>query len=49
VLRTLARRVPSLRLAVPFADIEFKADTVVRGPVALPVEWDVVLPARGAS
>jgi cytochrome P450 len=46
VLATLPRRVPSLRLAVPFEDIEFKAQTAVTGPVSLPVAWDEVLPAR---
>lgn len=42
-LATLSRRVPSLRLAVPFEQVEFKADTAVFGPVALPVTWDEVL------
>jgi cytochrome P450 len=46
VLATLPRRVPSLRLAVPFEDIEFKKDTTVYGPIALPVSWDAVLPAE---
>ncbi|MET9294262.1 cytochrome P450 [Streptomyces sp. NPDC003077] len=46
VLATLARRVPSLRLAVPFEEIEFKRDTVVLGPARLPVTWDRVLPAQ---
>jgi cytochrome P450 len=45
VLATVARRIPSLRLAVPFADIRFKVDTAVFGPVALPVTWDKILPA----
>ncbi|GIH16831.1 cytochrome P450 [Rugosimonospora africana] len=45
VLATVARRIPSLRLAVPFDDIRFKVDTAVLGPVALPVTWDKVLPA----
>jgi hypothetical protein len=36
--------VPSLRLAVPFGEIEIKTDTSVFGPVALPVTWDAVLP-----
>ncbi|MFD9959702.1 cytochrome P450 [Amycolatopsis sp. NPDC058986] len=45
VLATLPRRIPSLRLAVPFEEIQFKKDTVVLGPVALPVAWDEVLPA----
>ncbi|MFE7571795.1 cytochrome P450 [Streptomyces sp. NPDC057539] len=43
VLETLLRRIPSLRLAVPFEQIEFKTDTVVTGPAALPVTWDEVL------
>ncbi|MFJ2674139.1 cytochrome P450 [Streptomyces sp. NPDC087525] len=43
VLETLLRRIPSLRLAVPFEQIEFKTDTVVTGPTALPVAWDEVL------
>lgn len=44
VLATLPRRVPSLRLAVPLTEIEYKKDTSVYGPVTLPVEWDEVLP-----
>ena len=32
-------RVPGLRLAVPVGEIEWKRDTVVRGPVELPVAW----------
>jgi cytochrome P450 len=46
VLATLPRRIPSLRLAVPLQEIEFKKDTVVLGPVTLPVTWDEVLPAE---
>ena len=46
MLATLPRRIPSLRLAVPFDEIEFKKDTVVFGPVTLPVTWDEVLPAQ---
>jgi cytochrome P450 len=45
VLATLPRRIPSLRLAVPLDEIEFKKETVVFGPVTLPVAWDKVLPA----
>jgi cytochrome P450 len=45
VLQALAERVPSLRLAVPLAEIDFKLDNIVRGPVTLPVTWDAVLPA----
>jgi cytochrome P450 len=43
-LHTVARRIPTLRLAVPLAEVEFKVDSVVRGPAALPVTWDTVLP-----
>jgi cytochrome P450 len=39
VLGALARRVPTLRLAIPFEQIEWKRDSVVRGPVDLPVVW----------
>jgi cytochrome P450 len=46
VLQTLPRRIPSLRLAVPLSEIEFRVDSVVRGPAALPVTWDEILPAR---
>jgi len=46
VLAVLPRRVPSLRLAVRLEDIEFKTNTVVLGPAALPVSWDQVLPAE---
>lgn len=44
VLATLPRRVPSLRLAVPFDHIEFRKETVVFGPVTLPVTWDDIRP-----
>jgi len=46
VLATLPRRIPSLRLAVPFDEIEFKKETVAFGPARLPVTWDEVLPAE---
>jgi cytochrome P450 len=46
VLHALAERIPSLRLAVPLAELDFKLNNVVRGPVTLPVTWDRVLPAR---
>jgi cytochrome P450 len=39
VLRALATRVPTLRIAVPLADLVWKKDSVVRGPVELPVAW----------
>jgi cytochrome P450 len=44
-LRTVARRIPSLRLAVPFEEVAFKDDNLVRGPRELPVTWDAVRPA----
>ena len=43
VLRALARRVPTLRLARPLSEIPFKS-SIVRGPVDLPVSWEKVLP-----
>ena len=46
MLATLPRRVPSLRLAVPFGEIEFKKETVVFGPVKLPVIWDEIRPSQ---
>jgi cytochrome P450 len=47
VLATVPQRIPSLRLAIPFDDIRFKVDTSVLGPVALPVTWDAIVPAKG--
>lgn len=44
VLRAVAERIPSLRLATPIEELDFKLDNVVRGPVTLPVTWDSVLP-----
>jgi cytochrome P450 len=38
-LETLTRRLPELRLAVPEAEIEWKAGMLVRGLEALPVAW----------
>jgi cytochrome P450 len=37
---TLWRRIPSLRLAVAFEEVEFRDDGAVYGLRALPVEWD---------
>ncbi|WP_127502618.1 cytochrome P450 [Actinoplanes solisilvae] len=39
VLRALATRVPTLRVAVPLDSLRWKTDSVVRGPVELPVAW----------
>nr|AEC13073.1 fosG [Streptomyces pulveraceus] len=36
----LFERFPTLRLAVPFEDIEFRANSVVYGVNSLPVAWD---------
>jgi nocardicin N-oxygenase len=38
-LGTLLRRLPSLELAVPAAEVPWKRDHVVRGVAALPVRW----------
>lgn len=40
VLATLPRRLPSLRLAVPFEEIRFKETGTVYGVHELPVAWD---------
>ncbi len=45
VLGTVPRRIPSLRLAVPFDEIRFKVGGSVLGPVAVPVTWDEIVPA----
>ncbi|MET9633739.1 cytochrome P450 [Lentzea sp. NPDC006480] len=39
VFARLHQRIPTLRLAVPFEDIEFKNDALVYGVRALPVTW----------
>jgi cytochrome P450 len=38
-LETLLRRLPGLRLAVPFEQVRFRKDTVVYGVEELPVAW----------
>ncbi|TVL89509.1 cytochrome P450 [Streptomyces sp. SAJ15] len=43
-LETILRRVPSLRLAVPLAEVPFKTGTPVAGPAAVPVAWEAILP-----
>lgn len=40
VFTRLYRRIPTLRLAVPFEQITFKDNTLVYGVTALPVTWD---------
>jgi len=37
---TLWRRIPTLRLEVPFEEVRFKDDGSVYGLHALPVTWD---------
>jgi cytochrome P450 len=49
VLATVPRRIPTLRLAVPLAGLEFKADAAIVGPATLPVSWDAVLPGAAAG
>lgn len=44
VLSTLARRIPSLRLAVPFEEVTFKTGTPNTAPAPLPVAWDEIRP-----
>jgi cytochrome P450 len=39
VYSTLYRRIPSLRLAVPFSELRFKTDRFVYGVHSLPVTW----------
>lgn len=40
VFSTLFDRLPELRLAIPFDDVDFKWDSVFYGVHTLPVEWD---------
>jgi cytochrome P450 len=40
VYTRLYRRIPTLRLAVPFEQIRFKDNAIVYGVTALPVTWD---------
>ncbi|MGI5499217.1 cytochrome P450 [Lentzea sp. CA-135723] len=40
VFARLHQRIPTLRLAVPFEDVEFKNDALVYGVRELPVTWD---------
>jgi cytochrome P450 len=39
VFHTLLRRIPTLRLAVPFAEVPFKHDRLAYGVYELPVTW----------
>ncbi|MEU4526632.1 cytochrome P450 [Micromonospora ureilytica] len=49
MLRTLPRRVPSLRLARPLEETPFRTHSAVRGPTEVLVSWDEVLPRSSAS
>jgi cytochrome P450 len=40
VFTRLYARIPTLRLAVPFEEIEYRDNTLVYGVTALPVTWD---------
>ncbi|WP_240771826.1 cytochrome P450 [Nocardia sp. CS682] len=44
VFNTLARRIPSLRLAVPLEEVTFKTGTPNTSPAHLPVAWDEIRP-----
>ena len=39
VFHTLLRRIPTLRLAIPFEEIPFKNDRLAYGVYSLPVNW----------
>ena len=39
VFQTLLRRIPTLRLAIPFEEIPFKDDRLAYGVYSLPCEW----------
>ncbi|MET9214036.1 MULTISPECIES: cytochrome P450 [unclassified Nocardia] len=39
VFRTLVRRIPTLRLAIPLDEVEFKHDRLAYGLYSLPVTW----------
>ncbi|MET9555295.1 cytochrome P450 [Streptomyces sp. NPDC006645] len=47
VFARLHQRIPTLRLAVPFEDIEFKDNALVYGVRALPITWDGPSGAEG--
>jgi len=40
VFTRLFTRIPTLRLAVPFEEIDYRNNTLVYGVAALPVAWD---------
>ena len=40
VLGTLYRRIPTMRLAVPMAELSYKSGSVVYGLKSLPITWD---------
>ena len=39
VFQTLLRRIPTLRLAIPFEEIPFKDDRLAYGVYSLPCAW----------
>jgi cytochrome P450 len=40
VFRQLPRRIPTLRLAIPFGRMQFKESSLVYGPKSMPVTWE---------
>jgi cytochrome P450 len=46
VFTRLYTRIPTLRLAVPFEQIDYRDNTLVYGVTALPVTWDLPAPAE---
>jgi cytochrome P450 len=47
LIGTIARRVPSIRLAVPFSALAYRQKSIFPGPEAVPVLWDAILPRTG--
>jgi cytochrome P450 len=46
IFGTIVRRIPSLRLAIEPEDVVFRENTLMFGPVSLPVTWDEILQAN---
>lgn len=40
VFRRLFRKIPTLRLAIPFDQVPFKESSLIYGPKSMPVTWD---------
>jgi biflaviolin synthase len=39
LIDTLLERCPDLRLAVPAEEVPFRQQTMIRGPISLPIAW----------